>query len=144
MKKRNLLSYIAIAALVSACGSNFEWFPSSTGDNTAPAVSATISKSTSGGTISATFNNRTTHVSSLSASAPADVTFTADKAATIYYTTNDSSTLNTASPSVAISSSGAAVSVPGLITVTGTILRFFGVSTGNQASSTLSGKIVTP
>jgi cytochrome c-type biogenesis protein CcmE len=130
---------VAAAALLTlaACGSNFEWFPASS-DTTVPTVSAQVANSTTGGTISASFTNRTTHVSAL----PASVTFIADEAATIYYTTNGNSP-TTSSSSVNITASGG-VAVSNIITATNTILKFFGIDTAGNQSATLSSTVVSP
>lgn len=109
----NLAKLIAIPAVyltLAACGSDFEWFPK-TDDTTAPVVTASVSGNK-------LFDNRTTHFSS-----PPSVIFTANEPATVYYTTSGEPT--TSSPSVEITS-GSGVAGP-TITVTDTILKFFGI-----------------
>jgi hypothetical protein len=127
---KTILSVAALLGL-TACGSNFEWFPS-VPDTTAPTVSAQIAGST-------IFNNSSTHVSSL----PANVIFFANEAATIYYTTNGSEP-TTASASVGISSSSGATGPS--ISVTNTILKFFGIdqSANKNQSATQTGTIKSP
>ena len=129
---RTILS-LAASLIITACGSvdNFEWFPS-VPDTTPPSVSASIAGN-------AIFNNHTTHVATL----PANVIFTASETTTVYYTT-DNSTPNTSSPSVDVSP---ASSVTGpSISVTNTILKFFGVdhSDNKNPSSIQTGTIKSP
>ncbi|NJD90250.1 MAG: hypothetical protein FIA91_01830 [Geobacter sp.] len=129
MKKFRTPLLILTAATLAACGSNFEWFPK-VEDTAAPVITATIS----GKTI---FNNSTTHVSTL----PANVTFSATEAATIYYTTNGTDP-TTASASIAYP---AQVTGPS-ITLTDTILKFFGIdkSASKNSSTISSGTIKSP
>ena len=129
MKKISNVAFLLIAATLSACGSNFEWFPSYV-DTSAPTITASISGTTS-------FSNNTTHVSAL----PATVTFISNEAATIYYTTNGSDP-TIASSSVAASANTSTTGPS--ITVTDTILKFFGVDTLSNASSIQRNTIVTP
>ena len=130
MKKLSNAALLLAAAALSACGgSTFELFPDYK-DNSAPTVTASIANFTS-------FRNNTTHVSAL----PAAVTFTADEAATIYYTTNGANP-TTASPSVT-ASKNTPISGPS-ITITSTILKFFGVDTLSNASSIQRNTIVSP
>jgi hypothetical protein len=129
MEKTKILVLIAIAATLSSCGSNFEWFPK-TSDTTAPIVSASIA----GNTI---FNNRTTHVTSL----PAIVTFSANEAATIYYTTNGDAP-TTSSNSVSVTSSAGATGPA--ISLTNTILKFFGIDKSSNSSAIQTGTIKSP
>lgn len=131
MNVTKTLGFIALAATVSACGSDFEWFPD-VNDTFAPSITASIA----GKTI---FNNRTTHVDSF----PATVTFISDEAATIYYTTNGSNP-STASPSIVASKN---ISATGpAITVTNTVLKFFGIDTAvpGNPSTVQSATIVSP
>jgi len=126
---RNIL-ILAAPLCITACG-NFEWFPE-VKDSTSPTIAATV-----GG--NAIFNNRTTHVSAL----PASVTFTANEVTTIYYTTNGTTEPTTASSSIQVtSSSGATVS--SLITVTNTILWFFGIDQSNNSTAKIKGTIKSP
>jgi hypothetical protein len=129
MKTGRNLAYIALAALLSACGSNFEWFPSYV-DKTGPIVTASIS-----GTVS--FRNNTTHVSAL----PATVSFVSDEAATIYYTTNGSDP-TLASSSIAASANTSTAGPQ--ITLTNTLLKFFGVDTLSNASAIQKNTVVSP
>ena len=129
MKKISNVAFLLIAAALSACGSNFEWFPDYI-DSTAPTITASISGTTS-------FSNNTTHVSAL----PATVTFISNEAATIYYTTNGSDP-TIASSSVAASANTSTTGPS--ITITDTILKFFGVDTLSNASSIQRNTIVTP
>jgi hypothetical protein len=117
--------------IITACGSNIEWFPS-VPDTTPPAVSASIAGN-------AIFNNHTTHVATL----PANVIFTATETTTLYYTT-DGNTPDTSSPSVDISSSSG-VTGPS-ISVSNTVLKFFGVdhSDNKNQSSIQTGTIKSP
>ena len=128
MGKIGILTLIIIAATLSACG-NFEWFPEYA-DTTAPTVSATVA----GNSI---FNNRTTHVTSL----PASVTFFSTEAATIYYTTNGNNP-DTSSAAIAVSSSGGSAGPS--ITVTNTILKFFGIDQSSNSSAIQTGIIKSP
>ena len=127
MKKFCTPLLILTAATISACGSNFEWFPK-VPDTTPPDITATIS----GKTI---FNNSTTHVTTL----PASVTFSSTEAATIFYTTNGSDP-TTSSASITVSSP---VNGP-TITVTDTILKFFGIDKSSNSSTIVSGIIKSP
>ena len=124
---------LAAPLIITACGSvdNIEWFPSES-DTTAPTVSASIAGN-------AVFNNHTTHVATL----PANVIFTATEATTVYYTTNGN-TPDTSSLFVNISSSSG-VTGPS-ISVTNTILKFFGVdhSDNKNQSSIQTGTIKSP
>jgi hypothetical protein len=129
MKKISNVAFLLVAAALSACGSNLEFFPDYI-DSTAPAITASISGTTS-------FSNNTTHVSAL----PATVTFISNEAATIYYTTNGSDP-TTASSSVA-ASANTPISGPS-ITISSTVLKFFGVDTLANASSIQRNTIVTP
>lgn len=117
--------------IITACGSNIDWFPSLT-DTTAPTVSASIAGN-------AVFNNHTTHVTTL----PANVIFIATEATTVYYTTNGNNP-DTSSLFVNISSSSG-VTGPS-ISVTNTILKFFGVdhSDNKNQSSIQTGTIKSP
>lgn len=125
MRRLHTLTLILTAAALSACGSNFEWFPK-VADTTPPVITATVG----GNTFT---NNSTTHVSSL----PAIVTFSANEAATIYYTTNGSE------PTTSSTSVAATASVVGpTITLTNTILKFFGVDKSANKSATQSGTII--
>lgn len=130
MNLNKIIPLMATALALSACGSNFEWFPK-VEDSTPPAVNATIS----GKSI---FNNQTTHVTSL----PATVTFTSSEAATIYYTTNGTEPTTS---STAIDFVSASVSGPS-ITVTDTILKFFGIdkSAKKNQSATITSTIKMP
>ena len=116
---------------IAACG-NFEWFPSVI-DTTPPNVTATIA----GNSI---FNNHTTHVTT---GLPATVTFFVDEPATIFYTTNNDAP-TTSSPSVVIPSAGSAAGP--VISVSSTILKFFGIdSSANKNSSAIqTSTIVSP
>jgi hypothetical protein len=128
MKKFRTPLLILTAATLAACGSNFEWFPK-VADTAAPVITATIS----GKTI---FNNSTTHVT-----LPADVIFSASEAATIYYTTNGTN------PTTASASIDYPAQVTGpSITVTDTILKFFGIdkSSNKNSSAIVSGTIKSP
>lgn len=136
MKTVKTLIFLSTAAALSACGSNFEWFPK-VADTTPPTVTATVASSSSPNASTALFNNRTTHLPSF----PATVTFSTDEAATIYYTTNGS-TPTTASSSVKASTS-ASVTGPS-ITVTNTVLKFFGIDTLSNKSSIQTSTIVSP
>ena len=130
MKTIKTLTFITMVAALSACGgSNFEWFPSYS-DKTGPTITVSISSTTS-------FGNNTTHVSAL----PATVTFVSDEAATIYYTTNGADP-TTASPSVAASANTSAAGPS--ITITNTLLKFFGVDTLSNTSSIQSNTIISP
>jgi len=129
MKKISNIALILAAAVLSACGNNFEWFPSYT-DTTAPTITASITGTTS-------FRNNTTHVSSL----PAIVTFISDEAATIYYTTNGSDP--TIASSAVTASANTSVTGPS-ITITNTILKFFGVDTLSNTSSIQTNTILSP
>ena len=129
MKKISNVAFLFVAASLSACGSNFEWFPEYT-DATAPTITASISGTTS-------FSNNTTHVSAL----PATVTFIPNEAATIYYTTNGTDP-TIASSSVA-ASANTSITGPS-ITITNTILKFFGVDTLSNASSIQRTTVVSP
>jgi len=130
MKKLSNTALLLAAAALSACGgSTFELFPDYK-DTSGPTVTASIAGTTS-------FRNNTTHVSTL----PAAVTFTADEAATIYYTTNGSD------PTVASSSITASANTPTSgpsITITSTILKFFGVDSLANASSITRTTVVSP
>lgn len=129
MKTTKVLTLIAMAATVAACGS-FEWFPP-VADTTPPTVSASIS----GNSI---FNNRTTHVSAL----PATVTFfSANEPATIYYTTNGTAPTTSSSSVVIPSTTG--VAGPS-ISVTNTILKFFGIDKSSNSSAIQTGTIASP
>jgi hypothetical protein len=130
MKKFCAPILILAAAGLSACGSNFEWFPK-VADTTPPVITATVGNS-------AFSNNSTTHVSSL----PASVSFTSNEAATIYYTTNGSDP-TTSSPAVDAGTSPVAGPT---ITLTNTVLKFFGIDkSSNKNSSTIhSGTIRSP
>jgi hypothetical protein len=132
MKDIRIPSMIILAAALAACGGDFEWFPKVT-DTTPPVIIATISSST--------FQNAsssTVHTSAL----PASVTFSANEPATIYYTTNNSEP-TTASASVEFSS--APVSGPS-ISVTNTVLKFFGIdkSENKNTSATKTITILSP
>jgi len=129
MKTIKILILMVIAATVSACGSNFEWFPK-VADTTPPTVSASIAGN-------AIFNNNSTHVTAL----PATVTFFASETATVYYTTNNSDP-TVSSPSVTISTSSGATGPS--ITVTNTILKFFGIDQLSNKSAIQTGTIKSP
>jgi hypothetical protein len=129
MKTISNAALLFITATLSACGSTLEFFPDYS-DKSAPTITATISGTT-------TFRNNTTHVSTL----PATVTFISDEAATIYYTTNGSD------PSIASSSitASANTSTSGpSITITNTILKFFGVDTLSNSSTIQRTTILSP
>jgi chitobiase/beta-hexosaminidase-like protein len=133
MKRMHIPSLIALAAALAACGgTDFEWFPKVT-DSTPPTITATISGSTFQNT-----SSTTVHTSAL----PASVTFSATEPATIYYTTNNTDP-TTSSASVEFSS--APVSGP-TISVTNTILKFFGIdkSENKNKSATRSITIISP
>lgn len=121
MKISHIIMIVAVSFAVAACGgSPFEWFPK-TADTTPPNITATINGA-------AIFTNRTTHTS-----LPANVTFSADEPATIFYSTNGSE------PS--------SVYVPGtnvLISLADTILKFFGRDSDNNQSATISVTIKSP
>lgn len=130
MNKTTLAALFLASATLTACGSNFEWFPK-VPDTTAPTITATVG----GKTI---FSNSTTHVASL----PATVTFATSEAATVFYTTNGSEPTQS-SASVATTT----VSVPGpTISVSGTILKFFGIdqSSNKNSSATQTTTIKSP
>ncbi len=130
MNLKNCILALAIALTLSACGSNFEWFPA-VADSTSPRVSAIIAGKT--------FSNSTTAFVSI---LPAAVTFNSSEPATIYYTT-DGNEPSTASSSVVIASSNSSTPGP-TITLTDTILKFFGIDKSpklNQ-STTVSIKVV--
>lgn len=127
MKKIYTPLLILAAATISACGSNFEWFPK-VPDTTPPVITATIRDKT-------IFNNSTTHLSTL----PSTVTFSATEAATIFYTTNGSDP-TTASASINYPSQANGPS----ITITDTILKFFGMDKSSNSSTIVSGIIKSP
>lgn len=131
MNLKKFFPTVAIVLTLSACGSNFEWFPK-VDDTTAPAISATVSGKP-------LFDNRTTHLSSL----PATVTFSANEPATIYYTTNGSDPTKS-SASVDIPSTNSSATGPSIIT--DTILKFFGIdkSTKQNQSATITTHIKSP
>jgi hypothetical protein len=131
MKRSTVLLIAGATMTIAACGNNFEWFPT-VQDTTPPAVSASIS----GNSI---FDNRTAHISSL----PANVTFATNEAATIYYTTNGE-TPTTSSSSVDIASASSTTGPS--ISVTNTILKFFGVdhSANKNSSAVHTGTIISP
>jgi len=130
MKKLSNTAFLLAAAALSACGgSTLEFFPDFS-DTSAPTITASIAGTTS-------FRNNTTHVSVL----PAAVTFIADEAATIYYTTNG------IDPSIASSSITASANTPisgPLITISNTILKYFGVDTLSNAATIKRTTIVSP
>lgn len=130
-KTARAIMIIAVPLSMAACGDNFEWFPSVT-DTTPPTVTATISNNS-------IFDNRTTHVPTL----PANVIFSASEAATIYYTTNGNDP-STTSSSVDIST-GSGVTGPS-ISITNTILKFFGVdkSSSKNSSAIQKATILSP
>lgn len=128
MKTTTILACIILAATLSGCG-NFEWFPDYL-DTTIPTVTATIA----GNQI---FANRTTHVAVL----PSSVTFFASEPATIFYTTNGN-TPDTSSPSVGIST-GSGATGPS-ITITNTILKFFGRDESLNSSAVQTSAIKSP
>ncbi len=128
MKKLSISLYIILAATLSACG-DFEWFPK-VPDSTAPNVTAYIENKQ-------IFANRSTHVTTL----PSTVTFYTDEAATIYYTTNNTDP-TTSSASVGVSSSSGATGPS--ITLSGTILKFFGRDQAANSSAIQAGTIVSP
>lgn len=127
MKKFYAPLLILAVATISACGSNFEWFPK-VPDTTPPVITATIN----GKTI---FNNSTTHVTTL----PVSVVFSTTETATIYYTTNGNDP-TTASTAISVSNP---VNGPS-ITVTNTILKFFGIDKSSNSSTIISGIIKSP
>lgn len=132
MNYKKMIPFLALAASISACGSDIEWFPD-VDDTFAPTVSASIA----GKSI---FNNATTHVSTL----PQTVTFSANEPATIFYTTNGSEPTAT-SASVNIATGNASATGPS-ISVTNTVLKFFGIdkaTTPNQ-SATVTNTIKSP
>jgi len=135
MKTIKVLTIFAAAATLSACG-NFEWFPPFA-DTTPPTVTATIASASAPSASTTIFNNRTTHVPSL----PATVTFSADEAATIYYTT-DGTSPTTASAKVTVSNS-TGVTGPS-ITLTNTILKFFGIDDFSNSAAIQTGTIKSP
>jgi len=130
MKKISIPACILIAATLSACGSDIEWFPDYV-DTSPPTVSATVA----GKTFS---NNSTLHVTTL----PESVTFTASEAATIYYTTNGSSPVGSAN-TINLAAAGSST-VSNLITATNTVLKFFGIDSAGNSSATISGTVVSP
>jgi hypothetical protein len=81
MKKISIPAFILVAATLSACGSNFEWFPDYV-DTIPPTVNGTV------GGIS--FSNSTTIYPSLPGTASLYGTDNASLPVTIYYTTNGS------------------------------------------------------
>jgi hypothetical protein len=130
MKKISNVAFLLVAAALSACGgSTLEFFPDYV-DSTAPNITASISGTTS-------FSNNTTHVSAL----PATVTFSSNEAATIYYTTDGSEPTTASSPITA--SANTPTSGPS-ITISSTILKFFGVDKLSNASSIQRNTIVSP
>ena len=142
MRKFRTPLLLLTAATISACGSNFEWFPknSTNSATTVPAITTTV-----GGV---RFKNTSTiHVSVL----PAPIVFSSTGAVTIYYTTNGNDP--TGSPNqvqLNIGSNGSAVTGAS-ITVTNTILKFLGVATSTVNGTTVtaqsqveSGTIVSP
>jgi len=129
MKNIFIAALILTAATLSACGSDFEWFPEYN-DSTAPKITASISGTTS-------FSNNTTHVSAF----PATVTFISNEAATIYYTTNGSDP--TIASSSVTASANTVITGPSM-TVTANILKFFGVDTLSNASSIQRTTVVSP
>lgn len=128
MKTIKILFIMIIAAAVSACGSNFEWFPKVT-DTTGPTVTATVGGKTF-------TNNSTTHVTAL----PASVTFFTTEAATIYYTTNGNTPTTSSTAVVTTANTAAGPS----ISVTDTVLKFFGIDSSSNASAIQSGTIKSP
>jgi len=129
MRNISIAALFLTAAALSACGSNIEWFPDYS-DTSPPIITASISGTTS-------FSNNTTHVIAL----PATVTFISDEAATIYYTTNGTD------PTIASSSVAATANTSTTgpsITITNTILKFFGVDTLSTASSIQRTTILSP
>jgi len=133
MKNIYIAVCLLMAAALSACGSNFEWFPSYT-DTSPPNVSAILSNNSS------LSNGRTVHVASL----PASVTFTSSEAATVYYTTNGNAP--TGSPNTISFTAAGSATVSNLITATNTVLKFFGIDTANpgNASAIQSVTISSP
>lgn len=129
MRNISIAAFILLAVTLSACGNNIEWFPSYV-DTTGPSITVSIEKATS-------FHNSTTHVSSL----PATVTFLADEAATIYYTTNGADP-TTASTSVAASANTSTAGPS--ISITNTLLKFFGVDSLSNASTIQKKTIISP
>jgi len=134
MRKISMAALILTAAALSACGSvrDFEWFPDYF-DQSPPTVSATVA----GKTFS---NSSTIHVTAL----PASVTFTSSEAATVYYTTNGSDPAG--SPNTVQLTAAGSATVSNLITVTNTVLKFFGRDTASPSNSSdiQSGTIVSP
>lgn len=118
MKKIYFPLLIVFVATLTACGSNFEWFPK-VADTTAPTVSATV-----GGK---TFTNNTTYHSTIPPTTSVTLSGTdiTSIPVTIYYTTNTAlteSSFTTYTAPVQISAYWA--------------LRFFGKdSVGNQSST---------
>jgi hypothetical protein len=107
MKKSFIPPLIILAATISACGTDFEWFPKVI-DSTPPVISVS----------GPTFTNSTGHIRLLSV-----VSLSADEPATIYYTTN-STAADTAFTPIDFESSPVVVFT---ITTANTILRFFGI-----------------
>lgn len=126
MKKTFIPPLIILAATISACGSDFEWFPKVV-DTTPPVISVS-------GPI---FKNNTGHAQLLST-----VSFSADEPATIYYTTN-STAADTAFTPLDFTSTPV---VGFTVTAANTILRFFGIdkSANQNKSSTTTVTIVSP
>lgn len=128
-----LLAIFAIAGTISACGDDFEWFPSDN-DKTAPVISATVAGQP-------LFNNQTTHVSSL---ASATVAFQSNEVALIYYTTNGTDPTTT---SAVVDITAPATNFTGpSITATDTILKFFGIdkSINKNPSAIITSIIKSP
>lgn len=129
MKISVACAIVAVTFTLSACGgSTFEWFPA-TPDSTAPTITAKIQ----GNSI---FSNRTTHIS-----AAANVVFSTNEAATIYYTTN--ATDPTITSSFVVAPANTEVTGP-LISGATTVLKFFGLDTANNSSATQTSTIMIP
>lgn len=127
MKTVKVILFFAALLAIAACG-NLEWFPKVT-DTTPPTISAAIN----GVPI---FNNRTTHITTA-----AYVTFSANEAATIYYTTNNIDPTNTSASVVVPPNNG--VNGPWISAAT-TILKYFGVDASSNSSSIQTHTINIP
>ena len=117
MKKIYFPLLIVFVATLTACGSNFEWFPK-VADTTGPTVSATV-----GGK---TFTNSTTYHSTIPPATSVTLSGTdiTSVPVTIYYTTNGSA------PTTSFTTYTAPIQITDYWA-----LRFFGKdSVGNQSS----------
>jgi hypothetical protein len=121
MKKISIPIVILMAATLSACGSDFEWFPK-TADTTAPTVRGSI------GTLS--FSNNTTIYPSLPNTASLLGTDTASEPVTIYYTTNNTD------PTIAANTYTSSFTIEN----NSWTLRFFGKDTAGNSSAPLTVK----